>query len=82
MKTTLRSTNTSGFRGVTTNKYIKKNGSISLYWTASIGVARKVIRLGTWEYTEEGKVEAAKAYDAAIEQYGVKRVPNFSTEGA
>lgn len=71
-------TNTSGrgtskFLGVY-NMIIKqkrKNGRIVIYnyWSAGIHNGEKVLRLGTYPFTKEGEIRAAKAYDEAAKKY-------------
>ncbi|GAB4486532.1 MAG: hypothetical protein OHK0019_00360 [Saprospiraceae bacterium] len=66
----LRSSNTSGFRGVS---FDKKGGK----WCAIVGHERKLIRLGKFDNPED----AARAYDTkAREIYGERAKLNFPNE--
>ena len=67
--------NKSGFKGVfhrtVKKKYLGRDGTRKTYhhWCAKIMINRKAILLGTFPYTEEGKIQAAKAYNEAARKY-------------
>lgn len=67
--------NTSGFKGVCIQKMM--NGKIT-YWKSQIQTKSKLLHLGLFKYTEEGKTEAAKMYDrAALYFFGEYAMLNF-----
>ena len=61
----------SKFKGVFPSNDKRKNGDITQRWKAKICIDYRNISLGSFPFTPEGEIEAARAYDmAAIELFG------------
>jgi len=72
--------NTSGVKGVS-RKIQKINGKIYKYWRSEITYNNKLIHLGLFPYTEEGKIQAALRYDEEAKKLFKKYAfLNFSEE--
>lgn len=76
--------NTSGYLGVSKTKNGKWGAQITLSVTDKKGKVKKVVKwLGRFDGTNEGKILAAKAYDAAaVEAFGKDAKLNFPTKKA
>lgn len=61
---------TSDYLGVSVlvNSYISKTGIVRKYYIASMSINKKSKHLGTFPFTPEGEIEAAKCYDNAAKE--------------